>query len=114
MKNHYTFRVDGFRIQPIASLSPPKEMGLGVWWINRINVPVLLQGKGHGNTLLRMVLDDADAEGVTLGLEISSSGPLSNERLEQWYADHGFQAVDLAIPGTKPRQVFPCWVRLPH
>lgn len=73
-----------------------------VWMITRINVPSVYRGTGVGSTLLRMILEDADAERVTLSLGIVDSGGLSFDDLGAWYRRHGF--VDLqGYPGRMER-----------
>lgn len=62
----------------------------GVYWITRLNVPVAYRRMGHGTTLLKQILEDADKYGITLRLEVSSSGTMNNGRLARWYAKHGF------------------------
>jgi len=117
MQSYYIILGPTARDNSIADTFDGALVGLpGVTWISRINVAESQRGKGVGSQLLRQICDAADDEGVTLGLEISSSGPLSNEKLEHWYSAHGFQFVELPIPETKPSQVYPCWVRtpLPH
>jgi GNAT superfamily N-acetyltransferase len=59
--------------------------------ITRINVPVEFTGKGHGRDLLAQVIADADRDGVTLFLEIFSTGAMLYDELEAWYMRHGFK-----------------------
>jgi predicted GNAT family N-acyltransferase len=58
--------------------------------ITRINVPEGFRGKSVGTNLLTQIMKDADEEGVRLFLEISPSGGLSAEQLQDWYQRHGF------------------------
>lgn len=58
--------------------------------ITRINVPRTFRGQGYGSRLLKDALYAADAEGVTLVLQVCSSGPMTDEELEHWYMRHGF------------------------
>jgi GNAT superfamily N-acetyltransferase len=58
--------------------------------ITRINVMERYRGQGYGTKILNQILEDADAEGVTLYLEPSPSGGLSLEELKAWYERHGF------------------------
>lgn len=58
--------------------------------ITRINTPIAFRGKGYGNTLLKRITADADAEGIVLFLEISPSDGLSFEQLKAWYLRNGF------------------------
>lgn len=59
--------------------------------ITRINVPKEFRGRGIGHKLLLQCLADADAEGVTLWLEINAYGDMTYEQLESWYKRHGFK-----------------------
>jgi GNAT superfamily N-acetyltransferase len=58
--------------------------------ITRLNVMQEFRGQGLGSKLLKMVLDDADKEGVILLLEIAPSGTLTFNDLEKWYERNGF------------------------
>jgi ribosomal protein S18 acetylase RimI-like enzyme len=58
--------------------------------ITRINVPVLFRCRGLGRLLLGRILLDADAEHVTLFLEICPSDGLDYNQLAAWYERHGF------------------------
>lgn len=114
MKSFYIILGPTARDNSIADTFDGEVMGLpGVRWISRINVAESQRGDGVGSKLLQQILDDADAEGVTLALEVSSSGRLSNEILEQWYARRGFQFIELKIPRSEPPQTYPAWVRTP-
>lgn len=61
-----------------------------VYIIHRINVPQNARGNGYGTELLKMILSDAEEEGVTLMLAPESSGGLSQNDLIAWYLRHGF------------------------
>lgn len=74
----------------IADLIAPGELAPG-WVISRINVPEKHRGKGLGTVMLKRIIDDADAEGSDLWLEILPSGPLDYDALWQWYRRHGFR-----------------------
>ena len=60
------------------------------WTINRIVVPERNRGQGAGRKILKRVLAEADAEKVTLVLEINPYGPLNYQALENWYKRNGF------------------------
>lgn len=87
MKTCYTLKVEGTARPAIADLT---EMNVSLFEINRINVPGVARGKGHGSALLREICADADSEGVVLTLGVASSGPLDNTDLARWYARYGF------------------------
>jgi predicted GNAT family acetyltransferase len=65
--------------------------GSDTYMLTRINTPRQHRGKGVARALLRRVLDDADAEGITLVLGIVPSGGLSYIQLRDWYKRHGFR-----------------------
>lgn len=71
--------------------------------LNRINVHNTERGKGHGADLLRRILDDADADGITLYLEINPYGPLDYDALEGWYMRNGFRPFAGSMYVRKPR-----------
>lgn len=62
----------------------------GVWIITRINVPIKERGHGHGTSLLKQILMDADIDGTALCLCVSPSDGLSGPELIKWYKRHGF------------------------
>jgi len=79
-------------IPAIADLTMVDER---TWELNRVNVPQLQRGQGHGSRLLRRVLEEADADDVTIWLYPHSSGPLDNDDLIAWYRRHGFDFKDV-------------------
>jgi N-acetylglutamate synthase-like GNAT family acetyltransferase len=85
---------DGDPIRCTASLlhlSPHMSLLSGV------EVAVNLRGRGNGTRLLKLVLADADKEGVTLVLSVGSDDSplsLSNLQLADWYERHGFRVID--------------------
>lgn len=87
----------------IADLVAPGEL-YPFWVITRINVPAKQRGNGHGSALLKQILADADAEQVTLALEVAPSGPLGYHALVRWYARHGFRGDKHGYMVRKPRR----------
>lgn len=75
----------------IADLTNVGEMVPGTMTITRINVPAKHRGKGLGSELLKRICEDADADGMSLSLEIMSSGPLDYDALSAWYKRNGFE-----------------------
>ena len=65
-------------------------LGSDVWEVSRINVPARYRGQGIGSRLMDQLLEDADAEGVTLQLTINPYGGLTYEQLQDWYERRGF------------------------
>ena len=62
-----------------------------------IEVAYSLRRMGYGTKLLKLVLADADKEGVTLLLSVASdntSRSLSNTELATWYERHGFYQIE--------------------
>jgi GNAT superfamily N-acetyltransferase len=86
MRTCIIVNVSPFKIA-IADLT---QVGERTYEINRLNVPELYRGKGHGRKLLKQVLDEADRCGVTLRCYSMSSGPLTNSALDAWYKRNGF------------------------
>ncbi|WP_431041496.1 GNAT family N-acetyltransferase [Streptomyces sp. P1-3] len=84
--------------------------GPGPSLITRIVVRPKARGRGWGSEVLRDVCMDADAEGITLMLQVQPNpAGLAAEALTAWYQRHGFEAV----PGTdtmvrKPAPRTPC------
>jgi ribosomal protein S18 acetylase RimI-like enzyme len=67
------------------------------WYLGYLGVAPTQQGQGLGGTMLRAVLDDADATGTPAYLESS------NERNLTLYERHGFRVVeDVKLLGTGP------------
>lgn len=105
MKASYYIRLDTFHVAiadltestPYRTLSgheirPAKRFTI----INRINVPEAFRGQGHGSTLLKQILADADREKVTLLLEPVATGRngLAQRDLIKWYKRYGFKTYD--------------------
>lgn len=86
----------------IADIIRPGELTPN-WTISRINVPAEYRGKGVGGKLLREILADADAEGVTLQLEIMPSDGLTYEELRRWYISYGFRHTPTGYWKRKPQ-----------
>lgn len=83
----------------IADLCDYYDQGM---LMTRINVPKAHRGQGHARALLARILADADAERVTLFLEISPSDGLNYRELEAWYLRHGFTPY-VGVFVRKPR-----------
>ncbi len=98
-----TWYID-FDTRTIADLLPPHELTPG-WCISRINVPAEHRGEGHGSTILKRILADADAEKVTLWLEPHPSGPLDYQQLTNWYKRYGFRTHPTGYLVRRPRKV---------
>jgi len=64
--------------------------GIPTWIITGIYVEPEYRGRGYGRQLLNMILADADAEGITLFLDVVGSGKMLNDQLADWYARNGF------------------------
>lgn len=77
-------------IADLMRLSETDVWGPNTCMISRINVPMPARGLGVGTKLLRQILDDADAERVTLVLGPSPSDGLDFDQLVAWYQRHGF------------------------
>ncbi len=73
--------------------------------ITRINVPEAHRGKGIGAKLLSAATAAADEEGVTLWLEVASSGPLDNDALAAWYRRYGFRGSAIGVMRRKPGSI---------
>ena len=89
MKTGYCKKVSRIGLA-VLDLTPMTE-DKTTYLINRINVPnrndddgVPLRGHGHARELLQECLADADAEGITLMLEINPSDGLNYEELSAW------------------------------
>ncbi|MBK9497466.1 MAG: GNAT family N-acetyltransferase [Xanthomonadales bacterium] len=90
----------------VADVVDGRDLGLcagpsGI--ITRINVPPKARGLGFGSRLLREILHDADAEGVTLILEINPSGDLNFAQLEAWYMRYDFVAISEGYYQRRPQ-----------
>lgn len=68
----------------------PKEMV-----ITRINVPHEFRGRGVASRLLAQVIKEADFSGITLSLNVQSSGGLNDSQLDAWYRRHDFSGSGL-------------------
>lgn len=87
MRECYVLTMPSGRIA-IADLT---QVGRKRYYLNRINVPEPHRGEGFGSELLRIVLEDADDENVTIELEVYPSGPLDAQTLTDWYVRNGFK-----------------------
>ena len=57
----------------------------------RVYVPKALRGKGYGSKLLEQVCDHYKDYNIRIG--VSSSGPLSDKQLIEWYMRYDFILV---------------------
>lgn len=94
MKTTFTYALSRHSIA-IADLSLFNEEGAPLTYIiTRINVPPSNRGQHVGSWLLREIVEEADAEGVTLVLEPIPSGGLDHDQLVAWYKRYGFSEED--------------------
>lgn len=92
-----------YQTRAIADLARPGELYTG-WTITRINVPRDVRGRGLGTKILVEIITDADAEGVSLWLEVSPSDGLNYIQLVDWYKRHGFVSIDgYGVMRRRPR-----------
>jgi len=94
--NHGYILHDGDN-NPIRATATLMHTSPKVSILSGIEVAYSLRRMGYGTRLLRVVLDDADKEGVTLLLSVSSDDSpkaLSNVQLQQWYRRHGFYEIE--------------------
>jgi len=78
----------------------------GRYLITRINVPVRSRNVGMGSRILDEVCKDADANDITLVLEVIPSGGLTFHDLARWYERRGFKSDE--------RKFGMLMTRLPH
>jgi GNAT superfamily N-acetyltransferase len=80
------------------------------WYINRINVPEKLRGRGYGRQLLNEIIADADADRVVLVLDPLATGGLSTSHSsrpivgtikEGWYASRRSERAEWLIASMK-------------
>jgi GNAT superfamily N-acetyltransferase len=75
--------------------------------LTRINIPAQFRRQGHGNLLLKKVLDAADKDGVTLFLHVASYGTMTDEQLEAWYRRNGFIPRNALMWYREPKPIYP-------
>ena len=85
-----TYKVNIGNDYAIARLVNGPWHGKYIWWLTDIEVPENHRRQGIGNWLMHQICKDADNEKVTLGLQISGYGTMSDDNLARWYTDHGF------------------------
>lgn len=101
MKETYHLRLEdppGLAILDVAGPKSVKQLVL-----TRVNVPKKHRGNGHASTLLKMALEDADQEGITLVLGVVPSDGLDAETLTAWYLRNGFEVMEGNILIRKPK-----------
>lgn len=89
------------RSRAIADLILVEEK---VYLLTRINVPKSHRGLGYARLLLKMITTDADADGVTLLLEVAPSDGLDYAQLSAWYERHGFMPVGGILMRREPQK----------
>lgn len=97
------------------SIADLVEIHPGYYLLTRINVPKAMRGRRIASSLLNEILEDADAEGVTLEIHPMPSGGLSKKELISWYERHGFQwgqslispevSVEVLIRKEQPKEL---------
>jgi ribosomal protein S18 acetylase RimI-like enzyme len=103
MKTCYFKVLDPMHIA-IADLVRPGELTRS-WTITRINVPHKYRGHGFGSELLRRICNDADADQVSLRLEVSPSDGPDYDELTEWYWTYGFRTTNSGYMKRLPREV---------
>ncbi len=79
------------RLAPAAvAIADVSKMGSKLYEINRINVPPVHRGRGHGRELLKQIITEANTAGVVLRLAVNPSGGLGRRKLTAWYARNAF------------------------
>ena len=81
------------------------------YMINNIFVPEKHRGKGIGRNLMASITRDADRDGITLALCVSSSGGLTDEDLHAWYRRCGFTDGNCIVLYRKPQSVEKAFVK---
>jgi GNAT superfamily N-acetyltransferase len=104
MKHHYNVKLGG-RFLAVADLVWHTKKTL---MLTRINVPTPYRGQGHASKLLKQILADADAEGITIHLHASPSGGLDESQLIAWYERHGFVTKNCLIMERNPQEQWYC------
>ena len=104
MKHSYVLLIPSGRNRVRATASLHNDGG-GEWTIDRINVPDIVRGKGHGSTLLKSICEDADRRGIILKLHIIAGDGLTHAQLESWYRRHGFKIRNALTHERIPKAV---------
>lgn len=73
--------------------------------VTRVHTHESVRGKGMARELWKQCLADADAEGVTLCLEINPYGDMNREQLTAWYIRLGFEEQPLGYLRRLPIRV---------
>lgn len=98
MRRDYAVWREDFGQPAWAEVTPPRRwLHRDAYYLNRIEVPEEMRGKGVGTELLLQILADVEVERVKLVLDPIASFPtgsgLDQEQLEAWYLRHGFRWV---------------------
>lgn len=71
--------------------------------VTRIKVPAAYRNQGHARSMMKELLDQADAEKVTLLLSIEPGDGLNLDELAAWYVRCGFKLIDENVYERKPQ-----------
>lgn len=87
----------------------------GGYWVDKVFCPHDQRGKGAATRVMRRVLADADAKGITLKLVIAEDGDggPDNVQLERWYNKLGF-VVDATITYVRKPHAAPLFASFPN
>jgi N-acetylglutamate synthase-like GNAT family acetyltransferase len=89
------------------SAAIPMRIRSKVLEVRSVYVPENSRKSGLGNALMRKLCADADIAGNTLFLMPEGACDADTDRLERWYAAHGFERVQdepVVIMFRKPQQ----------
>lgn len=65
-----------------------------MWVLHLLYVKPTERGKGHASALMQQILNEADLEGVTIGLQVAGDidgdNAMTDAQLKDWYKTLGF------------------------